>query len=86
MKKGKNQFNPIHHPQQNLGKLVSSPLFPNQILLPAYLALGFDRCGHTNTNTNTDMIIPIYSKLIPIHILPSRIYIKPIPISVMKLG
>jgi hypothetical protein len=38
-----------------------------------------------NTNTNTDMVIPVYSKLIPITTLPSRIYAKPIliPISVL---
>jgi hypothetical protein len=45
--------------------------------------LGFDRYGLTDTNTDTDMVIPIYSKPIPITIpiIPSRIYIKPIPIS-----
>ena len=33
-----------------------------------------DVAGHTNTDTNTNMVIPIYSKPIPIPILPSRIY------------
>ena len=37
--------------------------------------LGFDQYGHTDT----DIVIQIYSK--PIPILPSKIYIKPIPIS-----
>ena len=46
--------------------------------------IGFDRYGHTDTNTDTDMVIPICSKLIPIPILPSIIYIKPIPISGLK--
>ena len=42
--------------------------------------IGFDRYGHTDTDT--DIVIPIYSK--PIPILPSRIYIKPIPIQFSK--
>ena len=34
--------------------------------------LGFDWYGHTDTDT--DMVIPIYSKPIPIPILPSKIH------------
>ena len=45
--------------------------------------IGFDRYGHTDTDT--DMVIPIYIKPIPIPILPSRIYIKPIPIPISVL-
>ena len=42
--------------------------------------VGFNRYGHTDTDTDTNIVIQIYSK--PILILPSRIYIKPIPIPI----
>ena len=51
------------------------------IILGSLTLVGFDRYGHTDTDT--DMVIPIYSK--PIPILPSRIYIKPIPIPISVL-
>jgi hypothetical protein len=57
---------------------------PAELLAASFSPVGFDRYGHTDTDT--DIVIPIYSKLIPMPILPSRIYIKPIPIPISGSG